>query len=236
MAIAFDALVDLAARPYADAGRYAYHFARGKLRRDPVFRHLLAGGLLPARGRLLDLGCGLGVLPALLAAARREHAGGRWIANWPAPPHELELQGVELLGWKVAAGRIALADAAAITQGDIRDCPLPSCSAAVILDVLLYLAEHEQRAVLARVIEALEPGGVLVVREADAAAGWRFQTTWRAEQVCCLARGQGWPVLHYRSAGQWLALLGELGCRAEPRPMSAGTPFANVLYVAHKGG
>jgi SAM-dependent methyltransferase len=80
---AFDwpALHRAACAPYRTAGRFAWHFARGKLGRDPVFRHLAARGLLLHRARavvaagdeeppirVLDLGCGQGLLASLLAA------------------------------------------------------------------------------------------------------------------------------------------------------------------------
>ncbi len=230
----FESLVEVATAPYAPAGQYARRFSRGKLLHDPAFRAVLARGVLPDPLRLLDLGCGLGVLSALLAAARTEHAAGRWIDGWPAPPREHSLHGIELLDWKVRSGRIGLGTRARIEQGDIRTAPLPRCNVAVILDVLLYLPGAEQQAVLARVAEAIEPGGLLILREADTAGGWRFHATRWAEQLYCLARGQGWVPLHYRSAAQWQSALQTLGFSVEALPMSDGTPFANVMYLARK--
>ncbi len=235
-ALSFDTLVEQATAGYAAAGRYAHGFARGKLRHDPVFRALLARGLLPARVRLLDLGCGLGVLPALLDAAAAAHRNGTWIADWPTPPQPEQLTGIELLDWKVAAGQAALGARAHLVQGDIRSAALPTCNVVVVLDVLLYLAPEEQLAVLARIAEALAPDGMLILREADAAAGWRFHATRLAEQACCLARGQGWARLHYRSAAQWRAALAELGFAVQSLPMSVGTPFGNVLHLARRSG
>ena len=52
------AIIDRASEPYRGAGAFAYNFARGKLRGDPVFRALLERGLLLGRSRILDLGCG----------------------------------------------------------------------------------------------------------------------------------------------------------------------------------
>ena len=60
-------LIDYASRPYRGAGRFAYNFARGKLRADPVFRALLERGLLQGRTRILDLGCGPGRASIYLA-------------------------------------------------------------------------------------------------------------------------------------------------------------------------
>ena len=63
------ALLDAACEPYRSAGRFAYHFARAKLRTDPVYRAILELGLLLGRARVLDLGCGQGLLAAWLRAA-----------------------------------------------------------------------------------------------------------------------------------------------------------------------
>jgi 2-polyprenyl-3-methyl-5-hydroxy-6-metoxy-1,4-benzoquinol methylase len=65
------ALLDAACEPYRNAGRFAYYFARGKLRGDPVYRAILESGLLLGRARVLDLGCGQGLLAAWLRAAER---------------------------------------------------------------------------------------------------------------------------------------------------------------------
>jgi SAM-dependent methyltransferase len=92
----YERLVDRATDPYRPAGRLPYHFARGKLRQDPVFFALLAQGLLPKAGQLTDLGCGQGSLIAILLAARSAQAAGQWPDDWPAPPAGLQLYGVDL--------------------------------------------------------------------------------------------------------------------------------------------
>ncbi|MFP5514931.1 MAG: class I SAM-dependent methyltransferase [Alphaproteobacteria bacterium] len=231
--VVFRELVTAAARPYRPSGRYAWHFTKGKLSGDPVFRHLLSHPLLPARGRLLDLGCGQGVLTALLRAAAERHASGSWPADWPAPPADLATHGVELSPRRVRIAQTALG-ADAISQGDIRKSDLPHCDAIVILDVLLYLNPAEQAAVLARCAGALAPGGVLLLREADAGGGLPFQVTRWAEQAACAARGQWRQSLTYRPSADWLLLLNGLGLTATAVPMSQGTPFANTLFIARR--
>jgi SAM-dependent methyltransferase len=224
----FNSIVDAATLPYARTSRFAYHFARGKLRYDPVYRAILENGPLPNEGRLIDLGCGLGILLALLSEARNRHH----MENESPLPQTLKFYGVELLSWKVAAARQALGGRATIQQGDIRTFKLPDCSAAILLDVLFYLNAEEQQQILQRIASILQPGGILLLREADAAGGLRHYITNLAEHICCLWRGQGWPALHYRSKAEWIALLEESGFSVESLPMSQGTPFSNILFRA----
>lgn len=230
----FRELVEAAALSYRRSGRYAWHFAKGKLGGDPVFRFLLRTPVLPSAGRLLDLGCGQGVLMALLRSAAARHAEGAWPADWPPPPRNLDLQGVELGFRRARTAQAALGDGATVVRGDIREVPLPRSTAIVILDVLLYLGRDDQARVLARCAEALEPGGVLVLREADAGAGVRFSVTRWAERAACMSRGQWRQPLLYRPAPEWAALLEGLGFTVAMTPMSSGTPFGNVLFVARR--
>jgi SAM-dependent methyltransferase len=229
-----EALLDGAARLYGDASRYERRFVRSKLRHDPLYLSVLRGGWLPDRGTLLDLGCGRGLLLALLACARERHAQGGWPADWPAPPAQLELQGIERREDHALLAQRALEGRARISRGDILDGGFPGCSAVVLLDVLLYLGERGQRDVLARAAAALEPGGVLLLREADAAAGLSFQVTRCAERTLEVLRGRLASRLHYRTTEQWKRLLRSQGLSVAAEPMSAGTPFANVLFVCTK--
>ena len=231
-----EALHEAVVRRYAGCGRYVRRFVHHKLRLDPVFPALLRGGWLPAHGRLYDVGCGYGILPALIAAACDVHARGQWPPDWPAPPQDLEIRGVDADAGRVRAAAEALCGVANIEQGDARSVAFEPCSAIVILDVMLYMEAHEQERLLAAVAAALEPGGLLLMREADAAAGLPFHLTWWAERLAALGHGRPRWQLHYRSAAEWRGLLESHGFAVESEPMSRGTPFANVLHAARRTG
>ena len=227
-------LFEAATRPYIGAGQYAWHFARGKLRHDPVFFSLLRRGLLPERGNLLDLGCGQGVLLSLIRAAQEQYRAGLWPRDWPAPPLNLGLRGIELSAGRVQVARRALGDSVQVDQRDLRDFDFPPCSVIVMLDVLFYLGEAEQGRVIEKAAGALEPGGLLLMREADAGAGFAFQATRWGEWIAGALRGEFGQQLHYRSLVQWIAVLAGRGFAVSAEPMGEGTPFANVLFVARK--
>lgn len=231
----FEPLLRAASRPFLRGGIYPWQFARWKLRLDPVFLALLREGYLPDRGRLVDVGCGQGVLLALLAAAREQYRRGEWPPGWAPPPLNLDLQGLERRRDRVWVARRALRDSAQVERCDVRETAFPQCSAIALLDLLLYLEPDDQRRLLEKAAAALDPGGVLLLREADTAAGFAYQVTRWTARLSAMGTGGLWPQIHCRSAPEWASLLESLGFSvAAAEPMSAGTPFANVLFIARK--
>ncbi len=154
------ALIDAACLPYRAAGRFAWHFAHGKLRPDPFFGHVLAHGLIPDDARILDLGSGQGLLAAWLMGAHAWHRARSepWPARWPA------LRSIH--GRDVSRARIRF------ECGDIREMPYPPSDVVVACDVLHYVDAPAQERILRRVRDSLAPGGLLL-RVSDASAGWR---------------------------------------------------------------
>jgi SAM-dependent methyltransferase len=227
------ALLESASEPYRRAGRFAYYFARGKLGSDPVFRAILEQGLLAGRSRILDLGCGQGLLAAWLAAAQGGFDAGHWPANWPPAPRAVSVRGIELMDSDVQRAHTALGKSCGVAQGDIRTADFGKVDAVVILDVLHYMDEAAQRAVLRRVRAALAPGGLLLLRVGDADGGLRFRYSQWVDKAVMLIRGHSLVTTHCRNIAQWRVLLQECGFDAEPTPMSEGTPFKNVLLAAH---
>jgi SAM-dependent methyltransferase len=231
---ALDRLVDAAARRYAPAGRFARHFARGKLAGDPVFAAILRRGLIPDGARLLDLGCGQGCLLALLVAAEDEHRAGRWPSDWPPPPRGLALRGIEFLAKDVARANVALGGAGTVELGDLRTAPLPPGDVVVLMDVLHYLEPEAQERLLARIAQALGPGGVFLTRVGDPSAGFAAALTWLVDQAVAIGRGQGLHRFHRRTLADWAAALERHGFAVAAEPMNGGLPFANVLLVGRK--
>ena len=225
-------LVSDASAPYRRSGRFAWHFARGKLRWDPVFVHLLARGLIAPRTRVLDIGCGQGLLASLLAAAARAARAGRWPSGWAEPPLDVRVRGIELQARDVERARDALGDAADILCGDMRSASFAQVDTIVILDALHYVSEPEQDAVLARVRAALPAGGRLVLRIGDRSSRVGFAVSRWVDRAVTFVRGHGIAPLAGRTLAAWRTRLEELGFAVASEPMHAGTPFANVLIVA----
>lgn len=237
---AWHALHAAASERYRAAGRFAWHFARGKLGRDPVFRGLVERGDLGSHARVVDIGCGQGLMASLLQAAADFAASGRWPLTWPLPPAAEAYHGIELMPRDVARARQAtagLALAPTFECNDMRRAVLPACERVVILDVLHYVDHAAQSALLTRVRDALLQGrpGLprrLLLRVGDADSVRGFAVSQWVDRAVTLVRGHRVPPTWGRPLAAWVALLRELGFTVHSVPMSQGTPFANVLLVA----
>ncbi len=228
------ALREEAARRYLDTGMLNWEFVRGKLRYDPLYFNLLRRGFLPSEGLLLDLGCGRGIVFSLLLAAREVETRGLYPDGWAPPPTGLAFRGIEGSPKTAETARQALAGEAEIATADLRVAELPKAKSILLLDVLHYLPAADQEALLARTAAALAAGGVLLIRDADAAAGWRFAATRLQERFSALVRGHWRQRFHYRSAAEWTELLVRLGLTVDAQPMGMGTPYANVLLAGRR--
>ena len=229
----FSDLVRRTSDRYLGGSITAWEFARGKLRLDPVYRATLSPDILPPGGTLLDIGCGQGLTLALLVEARRAFLEQRWPATSPEPPRFDRMVGIETRPRPAATAREALAGLTdvEVIEGDVRTTALGPARAALLFDVLHLLRLDEQEALLSTVAGLLDPAGVVLVREADAGAGWRFTAirlgnrlkafvfnTWRTQ------------TFHPRTQAEWHACFARHGFLSEMRPMDSGTPFANVLF------
>jgi SAM-dependent methyltransferase len=227
-------LIDTTAARYHPAGTYAYHYARGKLQRDPMYFWILEQGLIPDQARVLDLGCGQGVLLALLATVGAFFPIPDRPQTWPLVPRGLRLRGIDLQPKAVRRASVALGAAASILQADLSSAQLADSDVIALLDVLHYLQPAEQEAVLNRAARALLGNGVLLIRVADPDSGLRTALTTHGDRLATLLRGEFWGAYHLRPLPQWTSLLKGLGLEVQSMPMSRGTPFSNVMLVARK--
>ena len=158
----FTELSSAAADRYLGTSLTAWEFARAKLRGDPVYRAVLASGWLPRSGVLVDVGCGPGLLLALVAQAvedahERPVAAGR-LAGCPRPTCGCTASSC------VRGPPTWRATRWATTPRSRPATPAtPRCPAAIdvvaIFDVLHLIDREAQRPLLARVAAAMPPGG-----------------------------------------------------------------------------
>jgi SAM-dependent methyltransferase len=192
------------------------HYARFKYRLDPVYAALCAE--IPAGAEVLDLGCGLGMLP--IALAELGHARRAVGLDWDAG--------------KIAAGQQAAQGLPSVelSRADLRTAPLPACDALTLVDVLHYYDAATQREVLGRAAAALRPGGRLLVRETDPALRGGARLTRLIERAAVRLGWNRGPRVTYRPIAELCAELAALGLDVSHRPLAATTHPGNVLLTA----
>ena len=223
----FRELANDAAARYKVAGHFAYRFALGKLTWDPALAHIVTHGLIPRGSRVLDLGCGPGLLAALIEAAR-----GRG-NSWPAlPPDSVSYHGIDRHPRDIECANRALAGCAQFLCADIRSAPFEAADVVVLLDVLHYFDRDCQEDVLLRARAALRGGGVLLLRVADESPTLRYRYTIAMDRIGTTLRGHRIDRLHCRPLKAWVRMLEALDFDVTATAMRSGPPFANVLLVA----
>jgi SAM-dependent methyltransferase len=231
-AAAWSAIVSAAAARYRSVDGHAHRFARSKLRRDAFFRTLLARGLIPPGAQVLDLGCGQGLLAALLKEASCAEEEGRWPAKWPPAPAGARVTGVDLLATDIARARAALGEVAEFVHGDMRLPPELPYDVVVFLDSLHYVTPADQIALLDRARARLRAGGTMLLRVHDDDAPLRAAFGRWVDRCTGALHGGGFGRVHCRPVADWCARLEDLGLRTTTHRVDGRVPFANRLIVA----
>lgn len=220
-----DAIARRIARPFAPRrpwGNWSdYCYTRLKLRSDPLYPAVIAA-LEHSRSPVLDLGCGLGLLAHALRMAGLDQA----------------YLGLDIDATKVRRGQQILARSglaeARLKVHDLGCGRPPHRGSVTLLDVLQYLDQPTQQALLADAAGMLDDDGVLVIRSTLAEDSARGRTSLRAD---AWAHRIGWMQTrpqHYPSA-EWLQqTLEQAGLQVQLRPLYGNTPFNNWLLLARR--
>lgn len=111
--------------------------------------------LLPRDGKLLDIGCGYGFMV--------------YILYW-ASQNKRQITGVDYDEEKIETANhcFGKTDDLQFVHADIAHFELEKYNGITIMDVLHYLKPEEQMSVIEKAIDALLPGGILIIRDGDA--------------------------------------------------------------------
>ena len=150
-------------RLYRFQGPYVSQFAYWKMKTDPLFRAVEKAA--PARGEILDLGCGYGLV-------------AHWLTLFTP---ERRVRGVDFDADKIRVAQVTARANAQVSfeRRDILEWPeFPACDCVLLCDVLHYFPHELKAEVLRKMFAALRPGGCLIIRDAMArkipvTAPWR---------------------------------------------------------------
>jgi 2-polyprenyl-3-methyl-5-hydroxy-6-metoxy-1,4-benzoquinol methylase len=174
--------------------------------------------LLPAEGRILDVGCGFGLWTAYFG----QMAPGRRIL------------GVDRSEKRVEMARRVVAQVgveATFEAADIREARTDGrFDGAYVLDVLHHIPRADQRSVLEKLRDLLVPGGVLLIKDITTEPWLGLKFTEILDRAMVGLDEE----LAYRHHREWQALLEELGFSVRVVRVPDVLPYPHVILAARK--
>lgn len=182
--------------------------------------------VVPLTGRVLEVGCGHGLLSLYLAECgpRRQVVG-----------IDIDADKVEVA--RAAASRAGLTDRVSFVTTSLADLDASGFDAVVIADVLYLLPPAARRAVLADGAARLAPDGRVVVKEADRRPRWKGALTVAQELVATrLLRITEGEQVAFTPPEELAAPLRAAGLEVVIRRVDRGYLHPHVLLVATAAG
>ena len=177
---------------------------------------------VPRQGRVLELGCGHGLLSLHLALTSTER----------------RVTGVDVDERKIEVATRAAASLPNCTfqltpPGDVPGGPWAGI---VIVDVLYLLPAETQRWLLRACLDRLGPDGVLVVKEMGRRPGWkaRWNTVQETLAVRLLGITSGEGQFCFLAPEELAREMGSTGMAVRHRPLHRGYPHPHHLLVASR--
>lgn len=184
--------------------RFLRTYARWKIASDPAYDAVFTR----ARGPIVDLGCGAGVLAAYLRAR-----------GFEAP-----IVGVDHDARKIEAARACGIQCATFSVGNAENADMRGT--VLMIDLLHYFDDDAQAALLARAASAAD---LVIIRDALRDGSWRYRTTYAQE---AFARAVRWLRAERLNFPRLETIVGAFdGFESEIVPLWGRTPFNNYLFV-----
>jgi len=199
------------------APRWLRHYAVWKLRADGIFR--AAAELLRASDApLLDVGCGVGLLPFYL----RERGFSPAITG-------LDVDARKILHARQAVG--TRHTGITFLEQDAGEKLPFSHGNVTLFDLLHYLPLARQEELLHALAAQAGPGDVVLIRDCPSDGTLRYWATYAAE---IFAQTISWNLavrLHFPTRASINAAFGAEDFKREERPMYGSGPFNNRLFI-----
>ena len=187
--------------------RFLRIYVRTKIRTDPVYDAVF-DRLRGSEEPLIDVGCGIGVLPLYLRAR-----------GFTAP-----IFGLDHDERKIEIARRVVPDATFDT-GDAR-VAMDRGGTVVLLDLLHYFTSLEQGEILAA---AAAHATTVIIRDAIRDGSWRYRLTYAQEMFSRSVRWLRAERLHFATREDVVRPFA--GFDVEVVPLYGRTPFNNYLFV-----
>ena len=172
--------------------------------------------LLPTRGKILDLGCGEGLLSNYLAIASLQR----------------KIFGIEIASERLMRAKKGIKNAS-FSVGDIIKVPYPKSDAVVLFHVLHHLSsKNAQEEVIKKAKDSLEKKGKLIIVEVHVKPTIKYLAAWFADHflVPWVFEKRFYTKAYFRKEKDWLNLLKRIGFKVQAKEETSGRPFPNIIF------
>lgn len=177
--------------------------------------------LVPQRGKIMDLGCGDGLLTNFLALKSTQR---------------------ELIGVDKNLERLKMADkglpSTSFLAADVLKQEVPVCDTILMVHLLHHLPSFvDQEVILKRSQSKLKKGGQLIVVEINQKPFLKYLLTWIVDILVFPILFEGKLIdgrIYYRKSEEWKTVLEKLGFNVKIIPAHQGKPFSHVILVGDK--
>ncbi len=178
---------------------------------------LQIAGHIPAEGRIVDIGCGRGLLAnylALTGPARR-------------------VTGIDKQAPRIRAARASMEGRENIRflLRDALDLEREEFDVIILSDMLHHLAPPAQEQLLGHCFRVLPAGGILLLEDVTPDPKWKWVVHFLIDRTLNLGRKQ-----YFRALGEWVTLLKRIGFSVEHFPAHRGIPLPDFLLKCRKAG
>ena len=178
--------------------------------------------LLPRRGTIYDVGCGYGYVSLMLNLCAEDR----------------RMIGIDMDEEKIAIAQNLPSRKTNVLfdAHDVRDFGYQEADAFLVSDVLHYMRREEQEALLQKFIDKLNPGGIILIRDADSDDKENHEKSRRTERW---STGLGFNKakfedMEFLSGASLMQFFEERGLQVRIEERSGGT--SNTLFIAEKRG
>lgn len=172
--------------------------------------------MLPDHGRIIDLGCGEGLLSNYLAIASPKR----------------KVTGIEIAPERLMRAKKGIKNAF-FSVGDIIKTSYPKADAIVLFHVLHHLSNKEaQEKVIEKAKNYLEKNGKLIIAEVHVGPTVKYAAAWFADHflVPWFFEKRFYTKAFFRKEKEWISLLKKLEFKVKVTEATENRPFPNIIF------
>lgn len=176
---------------------------------------LQIAGHIPPEGRIVDIGCGRGMLANYLALAGPKR----------------RVTGIDKQAPRIAAGQASIKGRENIRfrLQDALDLEREEFDVIVLSDMLHHLTYPRQEQLLEHCRRILPGGGILLLEDVTPDPRWKWVVHFLIDRTLNLGRRQ-----YFRRLPDWIATLEKIGFTVEHFPAHRGIPLPDFLLKCRK--